>query len=154
MVCYGAGLRIGEVTKLKVNDIDSERKVIRVRQGKGAKDRYTMLSPRLLEILRSYWRATRPMDWLFPSFFRQERHINQGSLSLACREASRASGIGKRITAHTLRHSFATHLLAGGADLRTVQALLGHASLATTQLYTHVSAERLAAVYRQAHPRA
>jgi integrase/recombinase XerD len=144
MVCYGAGLRIGEVTKLKVNDIDSERMVIRVRQGKGGKDRYTMLSPRLLEILRSYWRATRPMDWLFPSFFRQERHINQGSLSLACREASRASGIGKRITAHTLRHSFATHLLENGTDVRVIQVLLGHSRIETTAHYTAVSAKVIA----------
>jgi integrase/recombinase XerD len=139
MICYGAGLRIGEATKLKVNDIDSQRMVIRVREGKGRKDRYTMLSPRLLEVLRSYWRATRPIDWLFPSFWRQERHIHQGSLSQACRDASRTSGIGKRVTAHTLRHSFATHLLDNGTDIRVIQVLLGHSRIETTAHYTAVS---------------
>jgi integrase/recombinase XerD len=141
MVCYGAGLRIGEATKLKVSDIDSERMVIRVRQGKGGKDRYTMLSPRLLEVLRSYWRATRATDWLFPSFWRQERHISQGSLSQACRDASRTSGLGKRVTAHTLRHSFATHLLENGTEVRVIQVLLGHSRIETTAHYTAVSAK-------------
>lgn len=145
MVCYGAGLRIAEATKLKVGDIDSERMVIRIREGKGGKDRYSMLSHRLLEILRSYWRATRPTDWLFPSFWRQERHIHQGSLSQACRDACRTSGIGKRVTAHTLRHSFATHLLENGTDVRVIQVLLGHTSIDTTARYTAVSAKLIAA---------
>jgi len=145
MVCYGAGLRIGEATKLKVSDIDSKRMMIRVREGKGGKERYTMLSPRLLEMLRSYWRATRPTDWLFPSFWRPDRPIHQGSLSLACRDASRTSGIGKRITAHTLRHSFATHLLENGTDIRVIQVLLGHSRIDTTAHYTAVSAKVIAA---------
>jgi integrase/recombinase XerD len=144
MTCYGAGLRIGEATRLKVEDIDSKRMVIRVRQGKGGKDRYTMLSQRLLEVLRSYWRCTRPADWLFPSFWRQDRPMNQGSLSQACRDACQESGIGKRITAHTLRHSFATHLLENGTDTRIIQVLLGHARIDTTAHYAAVSAPAVA----------
>lgn len=145
MVCYGAGLRIGEATKLRVSDIDSSRMVIRVCDGKGGKDRYSMLSPRLLTVLRSYWRAVRPIDWLFPAFWRQERHISQCSLSLACRDACRTSGIGKRITAHTLRHSFATHLLENGTDVRVIQVLLGHSRIETTARYTAVSTQLIAA---------
>lgn len=125
MVCYGAGLRISEAAGLKVGDIDSQRMMIRVREGKGRKDRYSMLSPRLLELLRSYWRAARPKDWLFPSYWREERHLNIASLSEACRNASQNSGIGKRITAHTLRHSFATHLLENGTDVRVDSGAAG-----------------------------
>lgn len=144
MVCYGAGLRISEVTNLKISDIDSERMMIRVREGKGRKDRYSMLSPRLLALLRCYWRATRPQDWLFPSAWRRDHHITAGSLSQACRDASRTSGIGKRITAHTLRHSFATHLLENGTDIRVIQILLGHTRIETTAHYTAVSAKVIA----------
>jgi integrase/recombinase XerD len=144
MVCYGAGLRISEAARLKVSDLDSKRMVIRVREGKGGKDRYTMLSPRLLEVLRCYWRATRPTDWLFPSFWRQERHMHISSLSGACRDASRTSGIGKRVTPHTLRHSFATHLLEGGTDVRVIQVLLGHSRIDTTSRYTAVSTKLIA----------
>jgi len=114
MTCYGAGLRIGEAVSLQIADIDSSRMLIRVQQGKGGKDRYTMLSPRLLAVLRAYFRATKPKNiWLFPSW-KQHRHLSIASLSLACREACQRSGIGKRITAHTLRHSFATLLLENG----------------------------------------
>jgi integrase/recombinase XerD len=144
MVCYGAGVRIGEATRLKVSDIDSSRMVIRVEQGKGRRDRYTMLSPRLLAVLRSYWRASRPQHWLFPSFWREDRPLNQSSLSQACRDASSTSGIGKRITAHTLRHSFATHLLESGTDTRVIQVLLGHSRIDTTAQYTSVSARLIA----------
>jgi site-specific recombinase XerD len=144
MVCYGAGLRISEAANLKVSDIDSQRMMIRVREGKGRKDRYSMLSPRLLAILRCYWRAARPTDWLFPSFWRPDHHINIGSLSQACRDASHTSGIGKRITAHTLRHSFATHLLENGTDIRVIQVLLGHNRIDTTAHYTAVSARVIA----------
>ena len=145
MVCYGGGLRIGEATRLRVEDIDSERMVIRVQQGKGGKDRYTILPQRLLDVLRSYWRSTRPVYWLFPSFWRKDRPMNQGSLSQACRDASQESGIGKRITAHTLRHSFATHLMENGTDTRIIQVLLGHARIDTTAHYAVVSAATVAA---------
>lgn len=144
MICYGAGLRISEAAALKLGDIDSSRMLIRIREGKGRKDRYSMLSPRLLAVLRCYWRAARPSDWLFPSTWRLDRHINVASLSQACRDANRTSGIGKRITAHTLRHSFATHLLENGTDTRVIQVLLGHSSIHTTARYTAVSAKVVA----------
>jgi len=143
MICYGAGLRISETLALRVSDIDSSRMLLRVRQGKGGKDRYAMLSPRLLAVLRSYWRAARPKDLLFPSW-REGRPLSCGSLAGACTIAAQKSGIGKRITAHTLRHSFATHLLEGGTDTRVIQALLGHSSIDTTARYTQVSAQVVA----------
>ncbi len=143
MICYGAGLRISEAVSLKVADIDSERMLIRVREGKGRKDRYAMLSPRLLAVLRAYWRAARPKDFLFPSW-REGRHMTSGALAGACRLAARKSGIEKHITAHTLRHSFATHLLENGTDTRVIQALLGHSRIDTTARYTAVSAHVVA----------
>jgi integrase/recombinase XerD len=143
MLCYGAGLRISEAVALKVGDIDSKRMVIRVEQGKGRKDRYVMLSHRLLLMLRRYWLVTRSREWMFPSW-RENRHLTATSLSLACRDASEQCGIGKRITAHTLRHSFATHLLENGTDTRVIQMLLGHARIDTTARYTKVSAELIA----------
>jgi integrase/recombinase XerD len=144
MVCYGAGLRISEAVALKISDIDSHRMLIRVDQGKGKKDRYTMLSPRLLEVLRRYWRAARPQHYLFPSW-RQQRHLCASSLQLACREAAMRAGIRKRVTVHTLRHSFATHLLETGADIRIIQVLLGHSRIDTTARYTAVSPQLVAA---------
>jgi integrase/recombinase XerD len=135
---YAAGLRASEAASLKVADIDSSRMVIRIEQGKGGRDRYAMLSPQLLEILRSYWRLARPMRWLFPG--RDGEHsIHPVVLHAACRSACAASGLAKRVTVHTLRHSFATHLLESGADIRIIQALLGHSSLHTTARYTHVA---------------
>src|SRR5271168_3445536 len=108
MLCYGAGLRIAEAVAVKVEDIDSKRMLIHVQEGKGGKDRYVMLSPRLLAVLRRYFRAVRPRgNWMFPSW-RGDRHLSSKSLSQACRDASKQSGLTKRITAHTLRHSFAT----------------------------------------------
>jgi len=142
-VAYGAGLRVSEVVALKVSDIDSARMMIRIEQSKRRKDRYAMLSPRLLAVLRSYWRAARPKDLLFPSW-REGRPLSCGSLAGACTIAAQKSGIGKRITAHTLRHSFATHLLEGGTDTRVIQALLGHSSIDTTARYTQVSAQVVA----------
>ena len=116
---YAAGLRASEAASLKVSDIDSSRMVIRIEQGKGGRDRYVMLSPQLLGILRSYWRVTRPAHWLFPG--RDPVHpIHPVVLHAACRSACAASGIGKRVTVHTLRHSFATHLLEGGTDIRII----------------------------------
>ena len=135
---YAAGLRASETVGLKVANIDSSRMVIRVEHGKGAKDRYVMLSPRLLRILRIYWRIARPKDWLFPG--REEsRPIDAQVLYAACRSAGKAAGLGKRVTVHTLRHSFATHLLEHGTDIRVIQVLLGHNNLSTTARYTQVS---------------
>jgi len=154
MTAYGAGLRVSEVVALQLGDIDSQRMLLRVRQGKGKKDRYAMLSPRLLVMLRSWWRsqhpagrkhATSPADWLFPGW-RKGRHMNVESLQTACQEAARAAGISKRVRPHTLRHSFATHLLENGTDLRIIQALLGHSRVDTTARYAAVSPTAVAAV--------
>lgn len=139
MLCYGAGLRISEAVSLKISDIDSQRMMLRIEEAKGRKDRYVMLSPRLLEVLRSYWRAARPETFLFPSWS-QSRHLTTSALSVACRDASERCGFTKRITAHTLRHSFATHLLENGTDTRVIQVLLGHSRIDTTARYTQVSA--------------
>ena len=135
---YAAGLRASETVGLKVANIDSSRMVIRVEHGKGGKDRYVMLSAQLLKILRLYWRLSRPKDWLFPG--REEsRPIDVQVLYAACRSAGKAAGLGKRVTVHTLRHSFATHLLENGTDIRIIQVLLGHNNLSTTARYTQVS---------------
>jgi integrase/recombinase XerD len=131
---YAAGLRVSEATRLKVTDIDSQRMMIRVKQGKSRKDRFVMLSPRLLEILRAYWKATRPKDWLFPGDI-PGRPITTDAVEQMCRKAHRLSGIKKPITPHTLRHAFATHLLEQGRDVRRIQLLLGHRSLTSTARY-------------------
>jgi integrase/recombinase XerD len=120
---YAAGLRVSEVVLLKIADIDSQRMVIRVEQGKGGKDRYVMLSPQLLTILRTYWRLTRPKRWLFPGRD-DERPLVPNVLHAACRSACAAAGLSKQVTVHTLRHTFATHLLESGADVRIIQVLL------------------------------
>ena len=147
MTAYGAGLRVSEVVTLQIGDIDSSRRLIRVRAGKGQKDRYVMLSARLLEVLRCWWRSQHragqarkpsPEDWLFPGW-RKGRHMNTDSLQTVCREAARAAGLSKRVTVHTLRHSFATHLLEDGNDIRTIQVLLGHSRIDTTARYVQVS---------------
>ena len=137
-VAYGAGLRVSEVANLKVSDIDRERMTLRVEQGKGQRDRYVMLSPRLLELLREWWHAARPQVWLFPG----QNPINPVTarqLNRAVTAAKTMAGISKRVSPHTLRHSFATHLLEQGADIRVIQVLLGHAKLETTALYTRVA---------------
>lgn len=145
MTCYGAGLRISEAVSLKPGDIDSQRMLIRVEQGKGAKDRYVALSPRLLAMLREYFRRQRPQGpWLFPAI-KPARHISASTMQQVCREASQLAGIDKHVTAHTLRHSFATHLLENGEDIRVIQVLLGHRSIHTTARYTAVTPQRLAA---------
>lgn len=144
MLCYGAGLRVSEAVALKVSDVDSQRMLIRIEQGKGRKDRYTMLSPRLLEMLRTYWRAARPKDYLFPSG-RTDRHLHAGALQQACRQAWLRSGLHKKVTVHTLRHSFATHLLESGTDVRVIQVLLGHGHLDTTARYTAVTPQMIGA---------
>jgi integrase/recombinase XerD len=138
MVCYGAGLRISETVALKTSDIDSKRMLIRVEQGKGRKDRYAMLSPRLLKVLRLYWHNARPQHWLFPGL-KKDKPLSAASLQMACREAWIRSGLRKRVTAHTLRHCFATHLLENGTDIRIIQVMLGHSRIQTTAHYTAVS---------------
>jgi len=150
---YGAGLRVSEVVALKVTDIESERLLLRIEQGKGRKDRFAMLSPKLLDLLRDWYRIARPPVWLFPG--------REALLPVTTRQLGRAfhaavamAGIRKRVKPHTLRHSFATHLLMRGADLRAIQELLGHSSLSTTQRYTHVDTRHLIEVYKKAHPRA
>jgi integrase/recombinase XerD len=135
---YATGLRVSEVVALKVADIDSGRMLIRVEQGKGGKDRYVMLSAQLLAILRTYWRLAKPRHWLFPGRD-EERPIDQTVLHAACRSACEAAGLTKHVTVHTLRHSFATHLLESGADIRIIQVLLGHTNIATTARYAQVA---------------
>jgi len=135
---YAAGMRVSEVTCLRVGDIDSGRKLIHIEHGKGGKERYVMLSEQLLVILRSYWRLARPTHWLFPGRD-ATRPIEATVLHAACRSARAAAGIDKKVTVHILRHSFATHLLENGVDIRVIQVLLGHAHLSTTARYTHVS---------------
>lgn len=138
MTAYAAGLRVSEATHLKVTDIDSQRMMLRVEQGKGMKDRYVMLSPRLLDVLRTYWKSARPTRWLFPGEV-PGQPITREAVGLACQKARRDSGITKPITPHSLRHAFASHLLESGANLRTIQLLLGHRSLATTARYLKVA---------------
>jgi integrase/recombinase XerD len=142
ITAYAAGLRVSEVATLRVEDIDSQRMVLRVRQGKGRKDRYVMLSPKLLELLRAYWKVARPKTWLFPGR-NPDGPISAQAVMKACRQARRASGLQKHVTVHALRHSFATHLLEAGTNLRTIQVLLGHDSPRTTAIYTHVSPDAL-----------
>jgi site-specific recombinase XerD len=144
MTCYGAGLRVSEVVALKVSAIDSQRMLLRVEQGKGGKDRYAMLSPRLLQVLRRYYKAARPTEYLFPSW-RANRHLCPSSLQMACREAAALAGLRKRVTVHTLRHSFATHLLENGTDIRIIQVLLGHSRIETTARYVRVGPSVVAA---------
>lgn len=141
---YAAGLRISEATHLKVTHIDSQRMMLRVEQGKGRKDRYVMLSPCLLDTLRAYWRVARPKLWLFPGDL-PGRPISREAVAEACQKALRASGVPKPITPHSLRHAFATHLLESGTDVRTIQLLLGHRSLATTSRYLKVAASTVCA---------
>lgn len=150
-VAYGAGLRVSEVAHLKVDDIDSTRMLIRVEQGKGRKDRNAMLSPQLLELLRLWWREGKrrgvmfPHGWLFPGQSHTDP-ISSRQLHRAVAEAADAAGIRKRVSPHTLRHSFATHLLEQDVDIRVIQVLLGHSKLDTTALYTKVSTRTIHAV--------
>jgi integrase/recombinase XerD len=138
MTAYAAGLRVSEVVCVKLTDIDSSRMLIRVEQGKGGRDRYIMLSSQLLVVLRAYWREARPAHWLFPG---QDvsRPLDPSVLQATCRTARAAAKLGKPVTVHTLRHSFATHLLEAGTDIRIIQVLLGHRDLSTTARYTQVA---------------
>jgi integrase/recombinase XerD len=142
---YAAGLRVGEVVRLKVASIDSQRMLLHIEAGKGGRDRYAMLSPRLLDILRAYWKRAQPRLWLFPG---QEPgdHLSTGALQDACRRARKRAGINKHVTAHSLRHSFATHLLESGTDIRIIQVLLGHTHLETTARYAQVATNLIAGI--------
>lgn len=139
---YASGLRVTEACRLKASDIDSKRMVIRVEAGKGGKDRYIMLSPRLLSELREYWAAERPIRYLFFGCAK-EVPMSVSSLQQVCRVTNRVLGWTKQVTPHTLRHTFATHLLEAGMDLRTIQVLLGHSNQGTTARYTHVAIHRV-----------
>jgi len=140
---YATGLRVSEVRRLKVSDIDSQRMLIHVRQGKGQVSRDVALSVSLLERLRIYWRRVKPQEWMFPSGQRPGVALDDRTIRLICRNAARTAGIGKRVSPHVFRHSYATHLLEAGADLRTIQVLLGHASIQTTARYLRVSTAHL-----------
>jgi len=146
MTTYAAGLRVSEVCQLRLADLLSDRHQIHVVQGKGQKDRYTLLSPKLLDELRGYWRLYRPKDWLFPSQVYPERHITEDAVQRAFTTAVARAGLPERGGIHSLRHSFATHLLEAGVDPLTLQRLLGHSSLRTTTTYLHVRQERLAQI--------
>jgi site-specific recombinase XerD len=137
-VAYGCGLRVSEIANLKVTDIDSARMLVRVEQGKGRKDRFVMLSPDLLDLLRQWWRVKRSRGWLFPGQ-QPAQPITTRQLNRACHAAAEAAKLGKRVSMHTLRHSFATHLLERKTDIRVIQVLLGHRKLDTTAIYTRVA---------------
>jgi site-specific recombinase XerD len=145
ITAYATGMRVSEVVSLRAADIDSGRMMIRVEQGKGRKDRYVMLSPNLLELLRAYWKVARPADWLFPGQ-RPGTHLTAKRALQVCIKAGAAAGLTKRATVRALRHSFATHLLEAGANIRVIQVLLGHRSLRTTAKYTHVSRETICSI--------
>lgn len=142
MVLYGAGLRISEALALQLRDIDSTRMVLTVRHGKGDLDRQVALSSVLLEALRVYWRAYRPSSWLFPGR-KPDQPLSASAIQRAIKAARLKAGIAKPATPHTLRHSYATHLMEAGTDLRVIQTLLGHRSLRTTAIYTHVATDRV-----------
>jgi site-specific recombinase XerD len=143
-VCYATGLRISEAIRLTPAVIDSKRMVIRVEQGKGRKDRYVMLPPTLLDMLRDYWKRTHPGEWLFPGRS-PGQPVHPLTINLTCREVARQCGIGKPVAPHALRHAFAVHLLEAGTDLRTIQLLLGHRNLSTTAQYLMIATSTVCA---------
>ena len=145
LLCYGSGLRISEAVSLKAGHIDSERMLIRVEKGKGGKDRYTVLSEMVLILLRRYWKIQRPTDYLFPGS-QAGTHIQPGTIQEICRDACRMAGLEKRVTPHTLRHSFATHLLEHGTDTRAIQVLPGHSRIDTTARYTAVTPRMVSSI--------
>lgn len=142
MLVYSAGLRVSEVVKLKLADIDNNRMLIHIKGAEGKKDRYAMLSKMALETLREYWGQYKPEQWLFEGV-RKGRHLSTRTVEKILEHARERAGIIKAVTVHTLRHSFATHLLEAGTDLRYIQELLGHANSKTTEIYTHVSAKNI-----------
>ena len=145
MLTYSAGLRVGEVVRLQVSDIDRHRRMIHVRQGKGRKDRYVMLSQAAEKAVDVYSQAFNPTKWLFPGQ-RNGRHLTERTVEKVVHQACKRAGITKEAAVHTLRHSFATHLLENGTDLRYIQELLGHQSPKTTEIYTHVSKKNIASI--------
>ena len=145
-VIYACGLRLSEAANLQVSDIDGERMLVRIRNGKGAKDRYVPLPDKTVELLRSYWLLHRPKDWLFPAK-KKNGPINVTSIQRAFKDALKQSGVHKAASVHTLRHSYATHLLEKGEDLRVIQELLGHRSPNTTAVYTHLTKKTVEALY-------
>lgn len=145
MLLYSSGLRVSEVVRLRVEDLDADRRLLRVRRGKGRKDRYTLLARRAVEAVSVYCRAYPIGPWLFPGG-RQDRHLTTRSVQRVVARSARAAGITKNVTPHTLRHSFATHLLEAGTNLRIIQELLGHQSSRTTEIYTHVARSTFEAV--------
>jgi site-specific recombinase XerD len=145
MTMYASGLRSGEVIRLKITDIDSRRMLIHVRSGKGGKDRYALLAHRQLAYLRTYYRVARPQTWLFPGKTR-EGHISYDRIREVFHVSAKRAGITKKVTPHILRHSFATHMLELGTDVMMVKELLGHRSISTTQIYTHLGVERVKGV--------
>lgn len=142
--CYAAGLRISEAVRLRPRDVDSQRMVLRIEQGKGQRDRYVMLSPKLLDVLRDWWCVSRPTTWLFPGD-RPDAPIGRGAVEQACHRARRRAGLTKPLTPHVLRHCFAVHLLEAGTDVRTIQLLLGHRSLDTTARYLRIATTKVCA---------
>jgi integrase/recombinase XerD len=143
-VCYATGLRISEAVRLRPAAIDSKRMVIRVEQGKGRKDRYVMLPPKLLDMLRDYWKRAHPREWLFPGRL-PGQPVSPLTIDLTCRQVREQCGIGKPVSPHSLRHAFAVHLLEAGTDLRTIQLLLGHRNLSTTARYLMIAASKVCA---------
>lgn len=142
MTMYGSGVRIAEALGLRIDDVDSHRMLIRVEQGKGRRDRYTILPPTLLASLRGYWKSSRTRPWLFPGQTSQQP-LTQNAMHRVVRRVRKKAGLAKPVTTHTMRHCFATHLLEAGVDLRTIQVLLGHRSLNTSAMYLHVAAGAL-----------
>jgi len=142
---YSGGLWVGEIIRLRPEDIDANRKLIHIRASKGRKDRYTLLSDVALQTLREYWKNEKPQKWLFLSLDK-EKHITTRTVQKIFQNACKKAGINKDVSVHSLRHSFATHLLESGIDLRYIQELLGHKSSKTTETYTHVSTKNLSAI--------
>jgi site-specific recombinase XerD len=149
MTLYSTGMRRAEIVQLKASDIDKERMLVHIRQGKGKRDRSVPLSQKLLDNLREYWRWMKPVTFVFPGIVdgrRVDAPLSDKVVWHACREAAQRAGITQRVTPHTLRHCYATHLLEAGADLRSIQLLLGHADISDTAIYLHLSQRHLKAV--------
>ena len=142
---YSGELRVGEVIRLRPEDIDTNRKLIHIRASKGRKDRYTLLSDVALQTLREYWKKEKPQKWLFPSW-NKEKHITARTVQKIFQNTCKKAEINKDVSVHSLRHSFAMHLLESGIDLRYIQELLGHKSSKTTEIYTHVSKKKLSTI--------